>query len=221
MNGIRAFWASSVGKKAVMAGTGLIGIGFVLAHMIGNLQVFQGADRLNAYGALLHGPLNEVVWVLRVVLIASVVLHVVAAYQLTMRDRAARPAAYVRREPQVSTFASRTIRWGGVLLLLFIPLHIMHYTTGTVRPTGSFTAGDVYGNVIGGFRIWWVTLFYVLSMAALGLHLYHGAWSSVRSLGLSPPSRAPMQRRVALLVAVAVWLGFTIVPLAVYFGQVR
>ena len=221
MNGIRAFWASSVGKKAVMAGTGLIGIGFVLAHMIGNLQVFQGADRLNAYGALLHGPLNEVVWVLRVVLIASVVLHIVAAYQLTMRDRAARPAAYVRREPQVSTFASRTIRWGGVLLLLFIPLHIMHYTTGTVRPTGSFTAGDVYGNVIGGFRIWWVTLFYVLSMAALGLHLYHGAWSSVRSLGLSPPSRAPMQRRVALLVAVAVWLGFTIVPLAVYFGQVR
>ena len=221
MNGIRVFWASSVGKKAVMAGTGLIGIGFVLAHMIGNLQVFQGADRLNAYGALLHGPLNEVVWVLRVVLIASVVLHIVAAYQLTMRDRAARPAAYVRREPQVSTFASRTIRWGGVLLLLFIPLHIMHYTTGTVRPTGSFTAGDVYSNVIGGFRIWWVTLFYVLSMAALGLHLYHGAWSSVRSLGLSPPSRAPMQRRVALLVAVAVWLGFTIVPLAVYFGQVR
>ncbi|MGE5231641.1 MAG: succinate dehydrogenase cytochrome b subunit, partial [Deltaproteobacteria bacterium] len=141
---LRAFWDSSVGKKAVMAVTGLIGVAFVIGHMVGNLQVFQGAARLNAYGALLHGPLNELLWAVRVVLIAAVVLHVTAAWQLTQRDRAARPVDYRRRKPQVSTLASRTMRWGGVLLLAFIVLHILHFTTGTIRPAGAFTPGDVY-----------------------------------------------------------------------------
>ena len=218
---LRAFWDSSVGKKVVMAVTGLIGIGFVIGHMVGNLQVFQGAERLNAYGALLHGPLNELLWVVRAVLVAAVVLHIVAAWQLTQRDRAARPVAYQRRAPQVSTLASRTMRWGGVLLLVFIVLHLLHFTTGTVRPAGAFTPGDAYANVTGSFRIWWVTLFYVAAMAALGLHLYHGAWSSVRSLGVDTPAQDLRHRPVAIVVAVAVAGGFALVPVAVFFGWVK
>jgi succinate dehydrogenase / fumarate reductase cytochrome b subunit len=218
---IRAFWDSSVGKKAVMAVTGLIGIGYVILHMIGNLQVFQGGARLNAYAALLHGPLNELLWVARVVLIAAVVLHVVAAWQLTQRDRAARPVSYRTRQPQVSTFASRTMRWGGVLLLVFIVVHVLHFTTGTVRPTGEFVPGDVYRNVVGSFRLWWVTLLYVAAMVALGFHLYHGAWSSVRTLGAAPPTRNLRNRPVAIVVAVIVAAGFCLVPLAVFFGLVK
>ena len=218
---LRAFWDSSVGKKAVMAVTGLIGITFVIGHMVGNLQVFQGAERLNAYGALLHGPLNELLWVARVVLLAAVVLHVTAAWQLTQRDRGARPVAYRSRAPQVSTLASRTMRWGGVLLLVFIVVHILHFTTGTIRPAGTFTPGDVYANVTASFRIWWVTLFYVVAMAALGLHLYHGAWSSVRTLGAERPAKNLRVRPVAMVVAVVVAAGFAAVPVAVALGWVK
>jgi succinate dehydrogenase / fumarate reductase cytochrome b subunit len=218
---VRAFWDSSVGKKVVMAVTGLIGIGYVILHMVGNLQAFQGAERLNGYAALLHGPLNELLWVARGILLAAIVLHVVAAWQLTQRDRAARPTDYRVRRPQVSTLASQTMRWGGVLLLVFIVLHVLHFTTGTVRPTGSFVPGDVYGNVIGSFRIWWVTLFYLIAMVALGFHLYHGAWSSVRTLGAGSPNRDLRDRPVAIVVAVVVAAGFALVPLAVFFGLVK
>lgn len=220
-NPVRATWDSTIGKKVVMAVTGLIGIGFVLGHMVGNLQVFQGAERLNAYGALLHGPLNEALWAVRVILIACVVLHVIAAYQLTQRDKAARPIGYVRKEPQVSTWASRTMRVGGVLLLVFIVFHILHFTTGTIRPTGTFEPGNVYGNVVGSFQIPWVTAFYVLAMLALGLHLYHGVWSSVRTLGVARPSPRPLRRPAAVVLAIVIAGGFALVPLAVLLGWVR
>ncbi len=203
-----------------MAVTGLIGIVYVIGHMVGNLQVFQGAEKINQYAAVLHGPLKSAVWAARVVLLAAVVLHVVAAWQLTRLDRAARPVGYVRRAPQVSTLASRTMRWGGVLLLAFIVFHILHFTTGTVQPA-PFVAGDVYGNLVGGFRVWWVALFYLVSMAALGFHLFHGAWSSARTLGASQPTGRPFRRPVAAFVAVLVAAGFAIVPLAVFFGVVR
>lgn len=220
MNRLQALWDSSVGKKTVMAVTGLLGVLFVIGHMVGNLQVFQGAERINAYGHLLHGPLNELLWVARVVLLLAVMLHVVAASQLTLRDRAARPIDYARRVPQVSTLASRTMRWGGVLLLVFIVVHILHFTTGAIRPSGVFTAGDVYANVVSGFRIPWVTAFYVISMLALGLHLNHGAWSSFRSLGAAPPSPRPLRRRLALVIAVIVSVGFALVPVAALAGLV-
>ena len=128
------FYRSTIGKKIIMAATGLIGIAFVIGHMAGNLQAFIGSNKLNAYGAFLHGPLAELLWLVRLVLIVAVVLHVLMAYQLTMRARAARPVGYHERVPQVSTWASRTMRWGGVFLLLFIVLHILHFTTGQVDP---------------------------------------------------------------------------------------
>ena len=220
MNRLQAAWQSSVGKKAVMAVTGLIGILFVIGHMVGNLQIFEGADRINAYGRLLHGPLNELLWVVRVVLVLAVVLHVLAAWQLTVRDRAARPVAYARRVPQVSTLASRTMRWGGALLLVFIVVHILHFTTGTIRPAGSFIEGDVFANAVASFHVPWVAAFYVVSMVALGLHLYHGTWSSFRSLGAASPSPQPLKRRLALVIAVVVAVGFAVVPIAVLAGVI-
>ncbi len=213
------FYRSTIGKKAVMGITGLVWVGFVVGHMTGNLLVLQGREEINAYSRFLKNT-GELLWLARAILAGALVLHIAAAVQLTVQNRAARPEGYARREPQVSTFASRTMRWGGALLLLFIVLHILHFTTGTIRPTGSFSLPDVYGNVVSSFRIWWVAAFYIVSMVAVGLHLYHGVWSSVRSLGFARPSSDPLRRRIALVVAVAVWLGFTIVPVVVFAGWV-
>src|SRR5690242_11200492 len=130
------FYRSTIGKKIIMGITGLIGVGFVILHMAGNLQAFISQSKINSYGALLHGPLAELTWLLRIILIVSVILHVLMAYQLTQRANAARPVGYQKRVPQVSTLASRTMRWGGVLLLLFIVFHILHFTTETIDPGG-------------------------------------------------------------------------------------
>jgi succinate dehydrogenase / fumarate reductase cytochrome b subunit len=222
-----AFYRSTIGKKIIMAVTGLIGIGFVILHIAGNLQEFVSQDKIDSYGALLHGPLAELTWLLRIVLIVAVVLHVLMAYQLTMLSRAARPIGYEHKEPQVATLASRTMKWGGVLLLVFIVVHLLHFTTETIDPGGwrgmTDNQGhrDVYGNIIASFRIWWVAAFYIVAMIALGLHLYHGAWSSMRTLGYAKTSAHPLQRRIALVVAIAVWLGFTIVPVGVIAGIIR
>lgn len=220
MSRAQAFWRSTVGKKMVMAVTGIIGIGFVIAHMAGNLLVYRGAAALNGYSRFLRST-GELLWLARLVLIGAVILHVAAAYSLTRVSTAARPRDYVRRVPQVSTVGARLMRWGGALLLLFIVLHILHFTTGTLRPAGAFVEGDVYANVVNSFRIWWVALFYVIAMVFLGLHLYHGAWSSVRTLGATGDSANPLHRRAAVVIAVAVWLGFTLVPLGVLLGWVR
>ena len=219
MNRAIRFYRAAIGKKVVMGATGLIGIGFVIGHMAGNLLVFGGPEALNGYSQFLKST-GEILWIVRLVLVGAVVTHVIAAYQLTMQNRAARPIDYVNRKPQVSTWAARTMRWGGALLLIFIVLHIMHFTTGTWEPAAPYSETDVYGNIVSSFRVWWVTLFYVVAMMALGLHLYHGAWSSVRSLGASQPSKDPLHRRVALGIALIVWLGFTAVPVAVFAGLI-
>lgn len=220
MGRLRGFYASMVGKKVVMGITGLIGIGFVMAHALGNLLVFRGPDAINNYSHFLKGT-GELLWGLRIVLIVSVILHVIAAVQLTQQSRAARPIGYAKQERQVATVASRTMRWGGALLLVFIVLHILHFTTGTIRPEGVFSREDVYENIILSFRIWWVALLYVVAMLALGLHLFHGAWSSVRSIGVSPPSPEPLHHRISLAIALLVWAAFTAVPVAVVTGIVR
>ena len=219
MNRLRALWDSSVGKKAVMAGTGLIMLAYLITHVLANLLVFQGPERINAYSKLLHGT-GGALWAARAVLFAALVLHVVAAVQLTLRRRAARPVGYAGgRDPQVSTLAARTIRWGGVLILVFLVYHILHFTLGTVHP--AFVEGDPYHNVAAGFSNLGVVAFYELALAAVGLHLYHGIWSSGRSLGMSPPSPHPLRRQLALVLSVLVWLGFTVIPIAVYGGIIR
>lgn len=213
------FWDSAVGKKMVMGATGLALVAFVVLHMAGNLQFFAGADRFDAYSHLLQHDLIELTWLLRITLLGSLALHVLAAYQLTRRSWSARPDPYERREPQVSTYAARTMRWGGVYLLLFIPYHILHFTTGTVHP--AFNKDGAYGNVVIGFQVLWVAVFYLGAMAILSLHLYHGAWASLRSLGAARPSADPLHRRIALALAVIVPVGFSLLPLSVMLGLVR
>jgi succinate dehydrogenase / fumarate reductase cytochrome b subunit len=225
MNLIRTFWQSHIGKKIVMAVTGLIGLGFVIGHMVGNLQVFESdREKINAYGHFLHHTIGLELWLVRVVLIAAVALHVLAAYQLTRRAQGARPHGYKRRDAQVSTLASRTIRWGGVLLLVFIVLHILHFTTRSFPGYGAMTtvdatpAVDVHTNLVTAFtNPLWVA-FYVVSMIALGMHLYHGVWSSLRTLGAAKPSATPLRRQLALGLAAVIWAGFTIVPIGIFLG---
>ena len=220
MGRLRQFYGSMVGKKAVMGLTGLIWIGFVILHSLGNLLVFRGSAAINSYSHFLKST-GELLWALRAVLFVAVILHVGAAIQLTRQNRAARPIGYTKREAQVATISSRTMRWGGALILVFLVVHILHFTTGNIRPAGVFSREDVYANVVTSFSIWWVALFYVVAMIALGLHLFHGAWSSVRSIGVSPASPQPLLRRISLVIAVFVWAAFTAVPVAVFSGIVR
>jgi succinate dehydrogenase / fumarate reductase, cytochrome b subunit len=218
MNRPLALWRTSVGKKAVMAVTGLLMVAYLITHVLANLMVFQGPAKINAYSRFLHGT-GGALWAARLVLLAALVLHIVAAVQLTSRRRAARPVGYAAgRESQVSTFASRTIRWGGVLILVFLVYHILHFTLGTVHP--SFVEGDPYHNVVAGFMSPLVVAFYELALVAVGLHLYHGIWSSGRSLGVSAPSPHPLKRQLALALALVVWAGFAVIPIAVYAGVV-
>jgi len=216
MNRLQAFWHSSVGKKAVMAVTGVVLVAYLLSHVLANLLVFDGPGRINRYAALLHGT-GGALWGARLVLLVAVVFHIVAAVQLTLRSRAARPLPYVGgRAPQVSTLAARTIRWGGGLILVFLVYHILHFTTGAAHP--DFVDLNPYHNVATGFRNPWVAAFYLIAMAAIGLHLYHGVWSSGRSLGLTQPSPRPLHRRLALGLAGFIWLGFTAIVVAGFLG---
>jgi succinate dehydrogenase / fumarate reductase cytochrome b subunit len=219
MSRLRLLWDSSVGKKVIMAVTGLIWLAYLITHVLANLLVFQGPAKINAYSAFLHGT-GLALWAPRLVLIAALVLHITAAVQLAARSQEARPTGYAAgRKPQVSTFASRSIRWGGALILIFLVYHILHFTVGTAHP--DFVEGDPYHNVASGFHNPLVVGFYLIAMAAVGLHLYHGVWSSGRSLGLSPFSPHPLRRTAALVLALLIWLGFTIIPIAVYAGVVR
>jgi succinate dehydrogenase / fumarate reductase cytochrome b subunit len=209
-----AFWRRTVGKKAVMAVTGLIWLLYLVVHLAGNLLVFAGPSEINGYSKFLHEHI-VVLWISRVILIVALVLHIVAAYQLARRSRAARRVPYRSFKPQSATLASRTMRLGGVAIAVFIAFHLLHLTTGTIEPT-PFSPHDVYANLVGGFRIGWLVALYLVALVAVGAHLYHGAWGWFRTLGWTR-SPDPHDRPLAAIVTAALWLGFTIIPLAVYF----
>jgi succinate dehydrogenase / fumarate reductase cytochrome b subunit len=213
-----SFLGSSIGKKVVMAVTGAILVGFAVAHMLGNLQLYLGAEALNAYAVFLrntHGAL----WVARAVLLVSALLHVWAAWALTMDNRKARPQGYRAKENRESTVSSRTMRWTGVALLLFIVYHLLDLTFGTVNP--GFIEGQVFHNVVVSFSRAGTAAVYILAMIALGLHLYHGIWSFMQTLGLSHPRYDPWRHRVALLTAIVLVVGNMSFPLAVKLGLVQ
>ena len=212
------FYRSTIGKKILMAVSGVILVGYLLTHVTANLLVFTSADALDAYAEFIKSK-PFVLWPARAVLLVAALVHIVAAAQVTLRNRRARPVGYQRHSPQASTWASRSMRLGGVVLLVFIVLHILHFTTGTLHPAGeSFEPEHVTANVIAGFQNIWVVLGYLIAIAALALHLLHGLWSSSRTLGVKPESAAPQRRPLALLVAGFLWLGFSVIPLAIYFG---
>ncbi|HEX4824485.1 MAG TPA: succinate dehydrogenase cytochrome b subunit [Candidatus Polarisedimenticolaceae bacterium] len=215
------FVASTIGRKVVMAVTGVILFGFVLVHMIGNLQVFlPDHEAINHYGRFLREILHGTgIWIARGTLLAAVVLHIWSATSLTITNQKARPIGYRKTAPDASTYASRTMRWGGVIILLFVVYHILHMTLGTVHP--AFAPGDVYRNVVTGFQVWPVTLFYVIAMIALGFHLRHGVWSMLQTLGISHPKWDRARQTAAIVFAVVVTIGFVAVPLSVLAGVVK
>jgi len=200
-----------------MAVTGLVLFGFVIGHMLGNLQVYLGPKALNDYGEFLREFLHgQGLWIARLVLIGCVSLHIWAATSLTLMNRAARPIGYRARQYEESTFASRTMRVSGVIVLLFVVYHLMHLTFGNVHP--SFVTKDVYHNFIAGFQVPWVSGFYVIAMLCLGLHLHHGVWSMLQTIGLSHPRYDRLRHACATLITVIVIGANVSFPIAVLAG---
>ncbi len=219
------FYRSAVGKKYVMAITGIVLMLYVLAHMLGNLKVYLGPAALNEYAEFLRdlgepvAPRSVVLWILRAALAAAFVLHVHAAYVLTVMNRRARPAAYQsKRDYVAANFAARTMRWSGVIVGLFVLFHLADLTWGFANP--AFVRGDVYHNVVASFQRWPVSVFYILANLALGLHLYHGAWSLFQSLGVNNPRFNHWRRNFAVTFALVVTLGNVTFPTMVLAGIV-
>ena len=220
-----SFLRSTIGLKILMASTGVVLVGFVIGHMLGNLKLYLGATEMNLYGEHLRElghpilPNMAFLWIFRVVLLACLFIHVRSAIMLTRRAQLARPTGYRMTQKVESTYASRTMRWGGVFIFAFVVFHILHLTTGNAHP--SFEHGKPYENVVAGFTIGWTALLYVLAMLPLGLHLYHGTFSCLQTLGASHPKYNELRRRVALAVALLVVAGNVSFPLAVLAGVVR
>lgn len=226
MSWISGFWRSALGKKAVMAVSGILLFAFVFLHMAGNLKVYQGPEKYNAYAEWLRQvgtpalPRSGLLWIARVMLLAAVVLHIWAAWALTLVNRRARPVGYAERQTVAATYAARTMRWGGVILLLFVFYHLAHFTWGFRWAHPDFVPGDVYHNFVVGFRSLWVSGFYIAAQAALGLHLYHGLWSMFQTLGWNHPAINPWRRSFAAAFAGVITLGNVSFPLAVMMGVV-
>jgi succinate dehydrogenase / fumarate reductase cytochrome b subunit len=183
--------------------------------MLGNLQVFESPEKINAYAALLKSN-NILLWTARSILIAAVVLHIVAAYQLARTSQKSRPVGYKRWTAVGSDFASRTMRWTGPLVAIFIVYHLLHLTTGTVHP--DFVVADVYHNIVSGFRVWYVSVIYIVAILMLALHLYHGVWSMCESLGVNYSKYNRLIRTLATILTVIVVAGFIAIPAAVLLG---
>jgi succinate dehydrogenase / fumarate reductase, cytochrome b subunit len=220
MNRVQSVLRSTLGLKIVMALTGVVLFGFVVGHMLGNLQVYLGPAALNGYAEKLR-LVPSLLWTARLVLIVSVLAHIWSAYRLTMINRAARPVGYREKSWRESTYASRTMRWSGVIVLLFVVYHLLHLTFGTRAVHPKFVHGDVFHNFVTGFQNPLVSTFYILAMLALGLHLYHGVWSFMQTLGLSHPRYNHLRHAFATFITLIVIAGNVSFPLAVMTGFVR
>jgi succinate dehydrogenase / fumarate reductase, cytochrome b subunit len=208
-------WQNSVGKKALMALTGIILSLFVLGHLVGNLQVFQGAEKLNAYAKFLQAN-QGLLWIARIVLLASVGTHAIAGILVTLEKQRARPIAYYTKGNVQATVASRTMIWSGLLILAFVIYHLLHLTFGTVHP--SFRPLAAYENVVNGFRVTGAAVAYIVSMVGVGFHLWHGLYSMTQSLGFRHPRYTPTIRSLAALIATLLALGNISIPFAVLTG---
>ncbi len=214
------FFRSTIGRKVVMALTGVVLVGFVIGHMTGNLIVFLGPEAMRNYALFLRSVAHGAgLWIARGTLIASAVLHIGAAASLTLESRAARPDRYRRWEPRASTLYSRTMRWTGVLLLAYIVYHLLHMTFGAVHP--DFVELQPYHNLVSAFRVPSVAVTYIAAMILLGFHLDHGIWSMLRTLGLSHPRYVRAARALAAAIALLVVLGYVSIPIAVLAGILR
>jgi succinate dehydrogenase / fumarate reductase cytochrome b subunit len=230
MNVVAGFFKSTLGRKYIMALTGLGLFGFVVAHMVGNLQMFIGAESINRYGAFLQG-LGELLWVARITLIILVLLHIWAAISLSAENKAARPIAYGNYKPVGSSYASRTMLMSGLIIACFVIYHLLHYTVLVqgINGTGqnfellhdAKGRHDIYMMMILGFRVWYVSFFYILGIGLLCLHLSHGVSSMFQSLGLKNRQWAPLIDGFAKFIAIALFVGYCSIPAAVLTGLLK
>ena len=235
-------YRSSVGKKILMALSGLILFGFIAGHMTGNLKVLQGCEpatgaayvaglsvegqvcAMDTYALFLKElgypalPKGAFLWGFRLLLLGAVLVHAVSAFQLWSRARAARPEGYGRTKDISFTYASRTMRWGGVIVLLYIFYHIAHFTTGQAHT--DFIAGGVHHNYIVAFQSPLILAVYFIANAALCLHLFHGLWSATQTLGANHPKYNHLRRPIASLVSIGIFVGFMLPPVLVFAGVV-
>ncbi len=215
------FWKSTNGKKIVMAVTGCILFLFVVAHLLGNLLIYAGPARYNAYAAFLHFD-GSLLWIIRSVLIVSVLLHIEAAAQLWLRNKRARPVGYARKNSDGASYASRTMYWSGPIVLAFIIFHLLEFTGGFIHPGSQFIAGNVYHNVVAGFSVWWIAAWYIFALCLLGMHLRHGLWSMLQSFGL-PHSRTRelALKQLALWISIIIIGGYISIPISVLTGLIK
>ena len=212
------FYTSTTGKKAAMAVSGCILFLFVVGHLIGNLQIYEGPEKLNRYAVLLRS-MPALLWGVRTVLLAMVLLHIWSSVQLAGRNIAARPVGYRVKKATGSSYASRTMYWSGPIILAFVIYHLLDFTFGQVNP--HFQPGNVYGNVVASFQLIPVAVFYIIAMLLLCLHLYHGLWSMFQSLGIAHPRYTPMLRNGAAVVAILIAAGNISIPVAVLSGWIK
>jgi succinate dehydrogenase / fumarate reductase cytochrome b subunit len=217
-----AFLDSSVGKKVVMAVTGLVLFGFVTVHMLGNMQAYMGVEPFNHYAELLQTLVHgKGIWVFRLVMLTAVGFHAWAALTLYFENRKARPVGYRAQQLQEASWASRTMPWTGLVLLAFIIFHILHLTTGSIHPGAEFVRGKAFENLVTGLQVGWVAVFYIVAQCCLGFHMWHGVWSLTQTLGWSHPRYNVLRRRFAYVMAILV-AGVNIsFPIAILTGFIH
>ena len=221
----RGLVRSLIGQKVIMAATGLILFLFVVGHLVGNLKVFEGPEPFNAYaeglrtvGAPFFGR-GQVLWLIRAVLLIAVLAHIWAATAVTLASWRARPVGYRGLEPQETTYAARTMRWGGVIIFLYVVYHLLDLTFGAANP--SFIPGDVYHNLVASLRRWPTAATYIVAVVMVGLHVQHGLWSAFQTLGVNRPPTPQWRRGVAAAIAALITAGYVAIPVAVLAGVVR
>jgi succinate dehydrogenase / fumarate reductase cytochrome b subunit len=210
------FWNATIGKKIVMAVSGVVLILYLIAHLLGNLQVFMGAERFDDYARFLRIE-PALLWTIRIVVLIMVILHIWASISLAVLNKfEARPVGYVKKKNAGSTYASRTMYWSGPIILAFVIYHLMQFTWGVGGTP--FEEGQAYQNLVAGFQVPVISIFYVIAMALLMLHLYHGAWSLFQTLGVNHPRYTPLLRRLAKVLSILLFLGFISIPISVMAG---
>ncbi len=227
MRRIANFYGSIIGKKAIVAVTGLMMFGFLILHVIGNLKGFlppnsEGETDIDVYAhflTIMGEPLIPdmvVLWTVRIVLIAAIVLHVVTVIQLASRNRAARPVGYKRHAHSAASLPARGMLVSGALILFFLIIHLLQFTTGTIDPT-PIVYGCVYSNLYHAFQVWWILLFYIVAMSMVGLHVFHGVWSAFQTLSIDNPDRNRWLRGFSTGAAAFLFLAFLSLPTWMYF----